>query len=251
MDDYDILDNEGIRRKNMVLFYLIDTSGSMSGSKIGQVNTVMDEVIPELRGIGKSDADVKVAVLQFDSICRWMTPEPESVETFVWKDLQAYGFTSMGAAFKELYSKMSREEFLNAPSLSFAPVIILLSDGEPTDDYRQGLDMLGANSWFKHSMKIAIAIGDDANDGILTEFTGNSELVLHVKGGKDLADILRFVSITSAQIGSRSRGFTGNGAGITPEDADKERTKQMTKAVKATQLGSVDPSTITFDSEFC
>ena len=37
---------EAIPRKSMVLFFLIDTSGSMSGSKIGAVNAAIEEVIP-------------------------------------------------------------------------------------------------------------------------------------------------------------------------------------------------------------
>ena len=37
-----------IPRKTMALFFLIDTSGSMSGSNIGQVNDAMREVLPDL-----------------------------------------------------------------------------------------------------------------------------------------------------------------------------------------------------------
>ena len=32
----------------MVLFFIIDQSGSMEGSKIGSLNTAMEEVIPEI-----------------------------------------------------------------------------------------------------------------------------------------------------------------------------------------------------------
>ena len=43
-------DAEEIAKKSMVLFFLIDCSGSMGGSKIGTVNSVMEELIPEIRG---------------------------------------------------------------------------------------------------------------------------------------------------------------------------------------------------------
>ena len=249
MDADDILNSEPASRKNLVIFYLIDTSGSMSGSKIGIVNNTMDEVIPEIRNIGGSDSDIKIAVLQFDSNLKWMDSEPQSVETFNWKSLNAYGLTSMGAAFKELNQKMSRNAFLKSPGLSFAPVIILLSDGEPTDDYEKGLEELKNNTWFKYSLKVAIAIGSDANKDILEEFTDNSELVLESANGKQLADMLKFVSVTSSQIGSQSTGFETNGSPITPDQADSQKTDALANAV-AKKFGGVDPSTITIDDDF-
>jgi len=60
-----------IPRKTMALFFLIDTSGSMSGSNIGQVNDAMREVLPDLREISDTNADAKskIAVLSFASGC--------------------------------------------------------------------------------------------------------------------------------------------------------------------------------------
>ena len=44
-----------IPRKTMVMFFLIDTSGSMSGSSIGQVNDAMREVLPDLKDINDTN----------------------------------------------------------------------------------------------------------------------------------------------------------------------------------------------------
>ena len=38
----------------MVLFFLVDTSGSMYGTKIGTVNTAIEEIIPELKDLSES-----------------------------------------------------------------------------------------------------------------------------------------------------------------------------------------------------
>ena len=56
----------------------------------------------------------------------------------------------------------------------------LLSDGEPTDNYKHGLEKLKQNNWFKKAIKVAVAIGEDANKAVLAEFTGNKEAVLTV-----------------------------------------------------------------------
>jgi uncharacterized protein YegL len=100
---------------------------------------------------------------------------------------------------------MAKDKFLSAPSASVAPAIILMSDGEPTDDYKKGLSELQENKWYKYAIKVAVAIGEDANIDVLKEFTGNIEAVTAVHTPEALRKWIRFVSITSAQIGSKSQ----------------------------------------------
>ena len=54
-----------VARRTMVLFFLIDASGSMSGDKMGTVNNTMEGVVRELEDISNdnADAELKVAVL--------------------------------------------------------------------------------------------------------------------------------------------------------------------------------------------
>jgi uncharacterized protein YegL len=196
---------EGIVKRQMVLFFIVDTSGSMEGTKIGAVNTAIREVLPELKGIGGSDVNLKIACLKFSSGCSWMHPSPVPADNFQWNNLSADGVTDFGAACKELSDKMAKEKFLSAPSASVAPAIFLMSDGEPTDDYKNGLAELQKNKWYKYAIKVALAIGDDANFDVLKEFTGNIEAVITVHTPEALRKMIRFVSVTSSQIGSKSQ----------------------------------------------
>jgi uncharacterized protein YegL len=195
----------GIVRRQMVLFFIVDTSGSMAGVKIGKVNTAIKEVLPELQDIGGSDVDLKIACLKFSSGCSWMHSKPVPVESFRWSNLSADGVTDLGAACKELADKLSKDNFLSAPSASVAPAIFLMSDGEPTDNYETGIAALRQNKWYKYAIKVAVAIGDDANTDVLKEFTGNSEAVITVHTPEALRKWIRFISITSSQIGSKSQ----------------------------------------------
>ena len=120
------------------------------------------------------------------------------------QDVQASGLTSLGAACAELNSKLSRSGFMKAASGSFAPAIILLSDGGPTDDFQGGLNKLKMNNWFKAAIKIAIAIGEDADKEVLKDFTGSSEAVFTVHNIDALKQVIRVVAVTSSQIGSKS-----------------------------------------------
>jgi uncharacterized protein YegL len=51
-----LLDAVSIPRRTMVLFFLVDTSGSMYGDKIGAVNEAIREVIPEIKDISSENA---------------------------------------------------------------------------------------------------------------------------------------------------------------------------------------------------
>lgn len=93
---------------------------------------------------------------------------------------------------------------MQAASGSFAPAIILLSDGGPTDDFQSGLNKLKSNNWFKAAIKIAIAIGDDADKDVLKDFTGSIEAVFTVHNIDALKQVIRVVAVTSSQIGSKS-----------------------------------------------
>jgi uncharacterized protein YegL len=193
-----------ISKREMVIFFLIDQSGSMNGTKMGAVNTAIREVIPELRGIGGADVRLKIAVLLFSGGCHWMFDAPVDVDTFQWNTIEAGGVTDMGAAFTALREKMSKNEFLTTASGSVAPALFLMSDGLPGDDWRGPLEELKRNRWFSHSIRIAVAIGEDADPEMLAQFTGNPEAVVTAHTPEALRKLIRFISITSSQVGSTS-----------------------------------------------
>jgi len=226
----DYKDVDGIVKRQMVLFFVIDTSGSMEiGGKIGIVNNTMREVLPELKGVGGSDVDLKIACLKFSSGCNWLFPSPISAENFQWSQLAVDGVTDLGAACRELADKMNKGKFLSAPSASVAPAVFLMSDGEPTDDYRSGLSVLRQNNWFKYAIKVALAIGSDANQDVLKEFTGNSEAVITAYNPEALKKWIRFISVTSAQIGSKSQPMQG-GEVQSKQDAMIDEIKDVQQA---------------------
>jgi uncharacterized protein YegL len=205
-NDVELNSKVGIPRKTMVLFFVIDTSGSMGGSKIGAVNTAIEEVVPALREVSAENADaiIKVAVLDFSSGTRWITQNgPVESDKFLWNYIDAAGVTDLGAACRELNTKLSHKAFMQEAAGSFAPVIFLLSDGGPTDDFDAGLAVLKQNDWYKVAGKIAIAIGDDADKRVLEQFTGTSETVLEVHDAKTLKRLITLVAVRSSQIGSQ------------------------------------------------
>ena len=211
-----LTDKVEIPRRTMVLFFVIDTSGSMDGSKIGAVNAAIEEVIPAVRDVSdeNADAQIKIAALEFSSGAHWITANgPVEAEQFRWNHLEAAGVTDFGAACKALNDKLSTKAFMQEATGSFAPAIFLLSDGEPTDDWASALAALRQNNWFKAAVKVAVAIGDDANKDVLKEFTGTMEAVLETHSAAMLKKMIKFVSVRASQVASKGSNVAGDDLG--------------------------------------
>lgn len=234
-----MLDKVETMRRMCPVIFLLDTSGSMNGAPIGAVNSAIEGVLPELISMnsGNSDNEIKVGIMSFDYGANWITGDelvsPEDLKAS-WKDLDAAGLTKMGEAFHDLNKKLSVSHgFMNRASGSVAPVLFLLSDGEPTDDYQAGLNELKNNNWYKVAAKVAIGYGD-SNDDVLREFTGNVETVLHTNNPEDLRKMIQFVAITSSRVASTGSNAPDNG---NPDD----NTVKVSKAIQA-QGGALAPA---------
>lgn len=213
---------EGIVRKSMTLFFLVDTSGSMMGASIAAVNDAMKELLKknsEIEEVSAKNPDAKIrfAVLQFSSGTNWVTPSPIEFDgSYKWKDLTAGGVTDLGEAFHQLNSKLDRNAFLQDPAGVKAPVVILLTDGEPTDDYKKGLGELKQNKWFDKAVKIALGV-ENANMEVLKDFTGNSEAAIYLKDKSLLKNLIKVVSVTSSTMASKKAGDSADDAKATQE----------------------------------
>jgi uncharacterized protein YegL len=51
-------------------------------------------------------------------------------------------------------------------------VLVLISDGQPTDDFETGLALLMRQPWAQKAVRLAIALGHDADLEVLQQFIG-------------------------------------------------------------------------------
>lgn len=211
-----IEDGEKNARKILPIIYVIDTSGSMTGTRISAVNQAMNETIDVLKEVSAKNptAELKIGVLQFASGASWVTSEDELVymDDFFWNDLSAGGVTDLGAALDELFKKLSREALLNSKVGHKVPVLIFMSDGGPTDDYKSALRKISDNNkWFQVSTKICLAIDDESDVEVLQEIAGcgdknkGVESVIKVSDMETLKKLIKVVSVTASMIGAKSR----------------------------------------------
>lgn len=180
-------------------FWMVDCSGSMYGEKINTVNNAIQECIPEMVSAAENNpnAQLLIRALSFSTGANWITANPVPVEDYSWDPMDANGVTDLGKACDLLAAQLGMPPM---PSRALPPVIVLLSDGQPTDDYKKGLDKLKALPWFKKAVKIAISIGQDADDDVLIEFAGNRELVLQANNAATLTKMIKWASTTASMV---------------------------------------------------
>jgi len=174
-----------VRRQQHVLLVL-DCSGSMRGSKIASLNYAIRNAIPELRSVAAEnpEVDVRVRALRFASTVSWHVAAPVAVEALEWTDLAADGETNMGAALTTVAAALTEEAL---PGRQLAPVIVLASDGQPSDDVEAGLAALMASHYGARALRVAISIGSDADDDILERFIGRPPMKpLQANNAQDL-----------------------------------------------------------------
>ena len=220
----------GGMRPVLNLFYILDTSGSMRlDNKIATLNRAMRDTLEAVRQESQDNnhAQVRVAVLEFNSTCRWLNPSgPEDLERgFFYEELSAQGGTSIGAALKELDSKLSRTAFIDARRSNLMPVIIFMTDGMPTDQWEAGLDKINRNKWFMNAARIGFALGGDADQQVIARIVGGPEHVIRTQDLDDFAALLRWVSISSTMLQSQSR--PGAGGNVGAEAVSDAKTRQQ------------------------
>lgn len=158
------------------VIFVVDGSGSMTGERIASLNWAARAAIPAMREAAADhpEVDVRVRVLRFADGVEWPVPTPVPVADFVWTSLAAGGETAMGEALNAVAAALSADAATGADLLP--PVIVLLSDGMPTDDARAGIAALDGSELGARSVRIPIAIGPDADLDLLAEFIGDPAL---------------------------------------------------------------------------
>jgi len=175
--------------------WIADCSGSMGvDGKIQALNTAIREAIPHMQKVAEENpnAEVLVRAIKFSSGAQWHISQPTPVEDFKWTDLSIEGVTDMGKALTMLADQLKIPPMTER---ALPPVLVLISDGQPTDDFNGGLRTLMDQPWGKKAVRIAIAIGEDADHEVLQKFIGHPELKpLQANSPEALVNHIKWVS---------------------------------------------------------
>ena len=172
--------------RSLPIFILADTSGSMMGEKINELNLALRQMITEFQNVDEIRGKFQLSIITFGSTVNVIQPLAD-IESIHLSELSAGGRTPMGAAFETVTAMI--EDKAVVPSRAYTPTIVLVSDGVPTDCpqecYLSGnysnwdlLNKLKCSERSRKCQRLALAIGNDADVKMLREFIGNEETPL-------------------------------------------------------------------------
>ncbi len=212
--DVALIDNSDERA---LLALVLDCSGSMQeNNKIALLNEGLQTLAAELKSDPIAARCGRVLVVSFggDNNVEVMGDWTDAMD-FTPPALAAGGLTPMGAAMSCALEEIEAQKTqMRAAGVSYKrPIVMLLSDGEPTDDWRQAAAACkGAESAHKVNI-MAIGIGPEANRETLGAFSNKGALNLDGLKFKEL-----FIWL-SRSIKAVSRATTGAAVQLSPVDS--------------------------------
>ncbi len=150
---------------------LLDTSGSMSGKPIDELNAGLLAFKEELSADSLAMKRVEVAVVSFGGAVK-VESTFRTVTNFIPPQLEANGNTPMGTAVKQgLDLIRQRKEEYRASGISFyRPWVFLITDGAPTDEWQSASALVREGEAAK-SFSFFVAGVAGANMDILKQFS--------------------------------------------------------------------------------
>ena len=203
LNDFEVKDE-----RPLPVFILADVSGSMSeNGKIEMLNNALREMIASLAKIEDIRGVFQVGIVTFGETVKIHQPLT-NVNNIVLEEMEANGSTPMGEAF-ETVAKLIEDKSV-VSSRAYAPTIVLVSDGQPTDidieeaayeDYIEWdslKKLINQQSRASKCLRLAMGIGDDADIDMLKAFVNNPSVpVIQSKHAAGIANFFKWVTMST------------------------------------------------------
>jgi len=196
---------EGVTRRTLKVFWLVDASTSMRGVKMATLNQAIRDCIPEMIEITEENPEVemRVNVIEFRNEAKYLHRDVK-IQDFKWTDITAKGKTSTGAALDLLRQELTVEKM---GKRGLPPLMILMSDGGAGDHYDKALKLLIDDKWGERAIRIPIAIGEKCHEDKLLKFQNPKEgALLKANNARDLTKLIKWASVTVSNTLSQSQG---------------------------------------------
>ena len=196
--------------RRLPVYLVLDCSGSMSGEPIQQVKNGVQMLVSALRQDPQALETAFLSVITFDSSAHESVPLTD-LPSFQAPNIAATGTTAMGEALSLVADCAKRDVKKASPTqkADWRPMVFLMTDGSPTDDFQKGLARFKQEKW-----GAVVACGVDSADvSLLQQIAGEAVVTLSTADAKALEAFFKWVTASistsskSVQTGKEVEGL--------------------------------------------
>ena len=210
---------EGERR--LPVYLLLDTSGSMAGAPIQALRLGVEQFKKEIDGDPFARESVYMGVITFGGEAEFVTKGLISFEDyyseFLTDSLVADGQTPLGQALWLLIESLDkdiRSSVKGGEKGDWKPLIFILTDGEPTDEWQEPQQVILKRTSKKVINMITVGCGPRINEQNLRDIAIGPTF----KMDNDDASFKRFFQWVSQSVRVASKAVSQIGGGDKPAD---------------------------------
>ena len=202
----------------MPVVLMLDVSGSMNGDKIENLYAATVKMIETFAEEGKKEIPYKIAIITFGASVDYHTPYTDATKDFAnnLSSFKADGRTPLGTALR--MAKDLIEDKDETKTKWYRPVVVLVSDGNPTDSWQGPLNDFVSSGRTERCQRIAMGIGDDADFNTLRKFasedpekiSGMDRFCFKAENAADIVNAFDLISRSISQSAASSKKSSPN-----------------------------------------
>jgi len=198
--------------RSLPVVLLLDVSGSMNGMcsdgkrKIDSLHEATVQMIDSFIDQELKETVIDVSIITFGASLDLHTPYTpvSSLKSNSIQEFKASGGTPLGHVLA--MAKEMIEDSETTSKKSYRHVVVLVSDGQPTDEWRQSMNEFLTTGRTQKCQRYSVAIGDEASTTeALRNFAQDSESLFIASDAADLADTFKKVSTSAVENERKSR----------------------------------------------
>jgi len=203
--NFDEWDSSNIKTSRKVpMCLLVDVSGSMQNKdgsnrpKIDELNINMQSLIDYIRNDSKASQICDLSIISFGGSVNVVSGY-SNISNIHFQPLQAVGATPMGEAVKKAIEllRIRRNYYRSNDIEHYKPILLIMSDGNPTDEYRGAAIELSQMVLNKELKVFPVGIGLHFDHSILSEFSPQISPKL-ISDASGFSQLFRLLSSSSS-----------------------------------------------------